>query len=85
MNPTRALFFSININTMNFIRTFVKRVMGRENPLPIGRWKRETCMKTLNYKVDMSNEDHCGPCGQYALKKTNQTNDNRALKTIKPQ
>ena len=55
---------------MNFIRIFVKRVMGRENPLPIGRWKRETCMKTLNYKVDMSNEDHCGPCGQYALKKT---------------
>ena len=72
------MFFSLNI--MNFIRIFVKRVMRRDQPLPIGRWKRETCRKTMNYKVDMSNEDHCGPCGQYALKKTNQPNDNRLVK-----
>ena len=23
----------------------------------------------MNQKVDLSNEDHCGPCGQYALTK----------------
>ena len=23
----------------------------------------------MNHKVDLSNEDHCGPCGQYALTK----------------
>ena len=22
-----------------------------------------------NRKMDLSNEDHCGPCGQYALEK----------------
>ena len=33
-------------------------------------------MKFVNYflrwvdrKIDLSNEDHCGPCGQYALEK----------------
>jgi len=23
----------------------------------------------MNHKIDLSNEDHCGPCGQYALEK----------------
>jgi hypothetical protein len=23
----------------------------------------------MNKKIDLSNEDHCGPCGQYALEK----------------
>ena len=25
----------------------------------------------MNNKIDLSNEDHCGPCGQYILNKTN--------------
>ena len=24
----------------------------------------------MNSKIDLSNEDHCGPCGQYILDKT---------------
>jgi hypothetical protein len=24
----------------------------------------------MNSKIDLSNEDHCGPCGQYILNKT---------------
>ena len=24
----------------------------------------------MNQKIDLSNEDHCGPCGHYALEKT---------------
>jgi hypothetical protein len=23
----------------------------------------------MNHKIDLSNEDHCGPCGHYALEK----------------
>jgi len=38
-------------------------------PKPVGRWRTEECKKTMNYKIDLSNEDHCGPCGQYALDK----------------
>ena len=25
----------------------------------------------MDNKIDLSNEDHCGPCGQYILDKTN--------------
>jgi len=35
---------------------------------PLGRWALENCQKKINYKIDMSNEDHCGPCGLYKLK-----------------
>ncbi len=36
---------------------------------PVGRWKIENCDKKMNLKIDLSNEDHCGPCGQYVLEK----------------
>ena len=43
-------------------------------PLPLGRWKIETCNIKLNNKIDLSNEDHCGPCGQYILEKIKNKN-----------
>jgi hypothetical protein len=36
---------------------------------PLGRWRIENCNTQMNHKIDLSNEDHCGPCGQYALEK----------------
>jgi hypothetical protein len=36
----------------------------------LGRWKIDYCNKKINNKIDLSNEDHCGPCGQYILNKT---------------
>jgi hypothetical protein len=36
---------------------------------PLGRWRIENCNARMNHKIDLSNEDHCGPCGQYALEK----------------
>lgn len=47
----------------------LKRIMPKELPKPLGRWGIEECNIKLNNKVDLSNEDHCGPCGQYALTK----------------
>ena len=44
-------------------------------PKPVGRWRIENCNKQMNHKVDLSNEDHCGPCGQYALDKTESTHN----------
>ena len=35
----------------------------------LGRWNIEYCDKKINNKIDLSNEDHCGPCGQYILDK----------------
>ena len=30
----------------------------------------EYCDKKMNKKIDLSNEDHCGPCGQYLLEQS---------------
>jgi hypothetical protein len=54
---------------MKHITTFLKKLLPKELPKPVGRWRIENCNKQMNHKVDLSNEDHCGPCGQYALEK----------------
>jgi len=54
---------------MKYIITIIRKIFPKESPKPIGRWKLESCNKQMNSKVDLSNEDHCGPCGQYALTK----------------
>jgi hypothetical protein len=54
---------------MNYITTIIKKIMPKELPKPVGRWRIENCNTQINNKVDLSNEDHCGPCGQYALEK----------------
>jgi hypothetical protein len=41
--------------------------MPKDLPKPLGRWSTDYCDKKIIQKVDLSNEDHCGPCGQYAL------------------
>lgn len=33
----------------------------------LGRWAIDSCQKKTDIKIDLSNEDHCGPCGQYNL------------------
>jgi len=57
---------------MNYLltfRTFIKTLLPKEVPKPLGRWKIESCNNIINGKIDLSNEDHCGPCGEYALEK----------------
>jgi len=54
---------------MKYIITIVKKLFPKESPKPTGRWRLESCNKQMNFKIDLSNEDHCGPCGQYALTK----------------
>jgi len=41
----------------------LKRLMNlfSETPKPLGRWKTENWSQTKR-KIDLSNEDHCGPC-----------------------
>jgi len=62
---------------MKLITTFLKKIMPKELPKPVGRWRIENCNKQMNHKVDLSNEDHCGPCGQYALEKMELTNNEK--------
>ena len=54
---------------MRFIKSILQRVLPKELPKPMGRWAPEECNIKMNQKIDLSNEDHCGPCGQYLLSK----------------
>ncbi len=40
---------------------------------PLGRWSQERCAIKLNKKIDLANEDNCGPCGEYLLTKLEST------------
>jgi hypothetical protein len=56
---------------MKFIVDFVKRIaINKDTKKILGRWDLDSCNKKINTKIDFSNEDHCGPCGQYILEKT---------------
>ena len=56
---------------LKFFQTFVPTLLSklRQEHKPMGRWNLEQSAKKMKNKVDLSNEDHCGPCGQYALQK----------------
>ena len=54
---------------MKYITTIIKKLIPKDPPKPVGRWRIEQCNIQMNNKIDLSNEDHCGPCGQYALEK----------------
>jgi hypothetical protein len=61
---------------MRFIINIIKLLKPKDLPKPVGRWRIEQCNNQINQKIDLSNEDHCGPCGQYALLKTELDNPN---------
>jgi hypothetical protein len=54
---------------MKYLISILKKIIPKEIPKPVGRWNIENCNIKINNKIDLSNEDHCGPCGQYALTK----------------
>ena len=66
---------------MKYITTLLKKIMPKQIPKPVGRWSIEQCNIKTNNKVDLSNEDHCGPCGQYALTKIEPKNNQNIEKT----
>ena len=57
---------------MKFIKESINKLINKilKNPKPVlGRWNMENCDIKTNFKIDLSNEDHCGPCGQYLFDK----------------
>jgi hypothetical protein len=55
---------------MKRIRTAIQRILQNDLPrTPTGRWNLDYCNRKLNSKIELSNEDHCGSCGQYAITK----------------
>jgi hypothetical protein len=64
---------------MKFIITTIKKFLPKDISKPLGRWRIENCNKQTNNKIDLSNEDHCGPCGQYALEKVKLKNNTNTV------
>jgi hypothetical protein len=54
---------------MRHLNKIIAKFFPKELPKHTGRWRIEQCDKKLNAKIDLSNEDHCGTCSQYALSK----------------
>ena len=50
---------------MRYIINCLSKLGRNDFSMPLGRWKIEYCNTKINKKIDLSNEDHCGPCGQY--------------------
>lgn len=51
---------------MQRIIIFVRNLFFKmPNKTPLGRWSIEVCNKKTDKKIDLANEDHCGPCGKY--------------------
>jgi len=63
---------------MKFITNIIKKFQQKDIIKPLGRWRIENCNTRMNHKIDLSNEDHCGPCGQYALEKIEVKIDTKA-------
>lgn len=34
---------------------------------PLGRWNISYCDNTINRRIDLSNEDHCGVCNETSV------------------
>ncbi len=51
---------------------------------PLHRWNLDYSYDTINRKIDMANEDNCGPCGKFTLKPTIQVNKKKYDITYSP-
>ena len=52
------------------LRRIVSKIKIMNVPKPVlGRWGTECDVKQVNTRIDLANEDHCGPCGTYVLNK----------------
>jgi len=51
------------------VKTIINKFSNKIIPhtIPLGRWNIDNCSKRTNRKIDLANEDHCGPCGQYII------------------
>jgi hypothetical protein len=62
---------------MQILRNLLQKTNSKP---PLGRWTIERCNTKLDQKIDLANEDHCGPCGKYNrpanIKKVNESVNN---------
>lgn len=55
---------------MSRIRSSLSTLLSHyftDRPKVMGRWTPVYCPNAIKTTVDRTNEDHCGPCGQYGV------------------
>ncbi len=50
---------------MKIVTNVLRNLIKKDIVPPLGRWNLDYCSTKINKKIDLSNEDHCGPCGMY--------------------
>lgn len=71
---------NIQVVRMNSIVKFIQKMRIPDQAKILGRWEITYCKPTMNKKIDLANEDHCGCCystkyhTNKPLNKYNQTN-----------
>ena len=45
----------------------IKNRLFKETYVPTGRWCQNLSQPQLIRRIELANEDHCGPCGHEAL------------------
>ncbi len=66
---------------MNSIKNAIVKLF-KDDIKVLGRWNIEYCNIKMNNKIDLSNEDHCGPCGQYSLYTLQHNKNKNTIKEI---
>ena len=56
--------------SIKILQTFFQPIIKTREINLLGRWKPEYCQIKLDKKIDLANEDHCGPCGNIITQKT---------------
>ena len=69
---------------MRSLINIVKNFFPKQVQRPVGRWNIDYCSVKTNTKIDLSNEDHCGTCGEYATLRKNVL-DNKIKSVVKNQ
>ena len=47
----------------------LKNISKKERPIILGRWKTGLSQQQVIRRIELANEDHCGPCGGENIKK----------------
>ena len=53
----------INMRLIQNIIITIKNRLFKETYIPNGRWCQNVSQSQLIRRIELANEDHCGPCG----------------------
>ncbi len=59
---------------MKILSNALRNLIKKDIVPPLGRWNIDYCSTKIDKKIDLANEDHCGPCGIYKKEVNNSYN-----------